>query len=75
MNNSSKAFAQPKLTKRQRKALRGTNSAVSHPLKNGSDIVVAGTRYRGCPPAFQLGESSGQYHKVGRGVPFVLAQQ
>lgn len=45
-----KAQSQPKLTKRQLKALRGPNAAVQRSLNQGSSIKIAGRNYRGRNP-------------------------
>ncbi len=72
MNKQSKAFAKPQPTKRQRKALRGDNSAVVHSKANGDRFHVAGREYIGTPPVYQI-DQYGQAIKVARGIPFVRA--
>ena len=38
-----------KLTKRQRKALRGPNYAMQQSLKHGLEYMIGGTLYKGIP--------------------------
>ena len=70
------AFKAPKLTKRQRKALRGDNQMVKNCLKNGKEIVVAGATYIGAVPEFfnkNMNNPSlpAEFIKTSKGVPFV----
>lgn len=62
MNINSKAFAKPKMTKRQRKLMNGPNDAVKISLSEG---VLKGD-YVGANPVFAM-----RNFKVEGGVPFV----
>lgn len=58
-----------KLTKRQRKALKGPNDMVLRSLNQGKSHTVAGTNYRGAPRVidFETGKV------LSPGIPFVRA--
>lgn len=75
MNINSRAFAQPKLTKRQRKAERGDNFMVKESKRLGKRIGD----YIGATPKY-VDKNAGnpalpqEFVKVRLGIPFVLAQ-
>jgi hypothetical protein len=81
MNYSSKAFATPKLTKRQVKALkreqRTTIGALTSSRTQGFEHVVGQTVYLGETPFFQIitnPENGAQsVQKVAKGLPFIRA--
>jgi len=56
-----------RLTKRQRKALRGPNHAVRQSLKHGDRQLVDGTEYRGAVPQ----HNNAYWVNASRGIPFV----
>jgi hypothetical protein len=72
------AFKKPKMTKRQRKAVRGLNEAMRNSLAKGKNVVVAGVTYIGETPSF-FDRNAGypglpaEYVKVQPGIPFVRA--
>lgn len=63
MNVNSKAFAKPKLTKKQRKRINGMNAATALAFKEGHK-----------PPLYRNTSPVGQpvvFEKVALGVPYV----
>ncbi len=74
MNKNSKAFAKPKLTKRQRKTLRGDNHMVNYCKSAGNKIEG----YIGAVPEFFNKNMSNtgliaEFVKTRKGIPFVLS--
>ena len=67
-----------KVTKRERKSLRGINEAMRNSAKNGKMMVIAGTKYIGRLPVFRDLNANNptltpHWVKVSNGVPFVRA--
>jgi len=65
-----------KTTKRQRKAVKGLNSACFHSLNRGSEILISGVEYLGQTPVFKdlNANAAGllpNFVKVQKGIPFV----
>ncbi len=57
-----------------RKNRSAPNAAVQASIRDGDDVLVGATAYRGCPPRY-IGrisnDGSMKYTKVAKGVPFV----
>jgi len=72
---NKQAFKEPKLTKRQRKALKmyAPGSMVSRVLKTGKSIMVGDTEYCGRPPTYGKVPNSlvELMFKLDKGIPFV----
>lgn len=65
MNINSKAFAKPKMTKRERKLAKGPNAMAKASIKAGQKFGG----YVGSPPVYADGEF--QFRKMRSGIPFV----
>ena len=67
-----------KLTKRQRKIIKGPNAAAKRSLKEGLPQQVGTDTYYGDNPQYKrigLPEAANRWAKVSKGVPFVRAEQ
>lgn len=66
-----KPATQPKLTKRQRKALRGPNAAMQISISQGSTIERVGATYKGRNPEHRIDPLTKMPIKSRAGIPFV----
>jgi len=60
-----------KLTKRERKSLRGHNAAMKRSFRDGALIKMSDRDYYGRSPVYHVNKLTGALQKTLAGIPFV----